>query len=101
MTLSFFIQWALYIVSMEYNHISLSEKGNPASGTRVLSHIEIRSFRGNHRLYLKETGDCLAIFLNQKEALRTASVVHRALRWARSNWKKDIRRQDIPPGCRT
>ena len=98
MTHSFFVPYPLYIVSMEYNHIALSEKGTPVSETRILSHIEIRSFCGNHRLYLKGTGDCLATFLNHKEALRTASVADRALRLARRNWRKDILEQDTLTG---
>jgi hypothetical protein len=51
--------------------------------------IEIRSFRGNHRLYLKETGDCIATFMNPREAFRTAVVVDRAMHWARKKWRKD------------
>lgn len=84
---------------MEYSHSALPEKDTPAAETGVFSHIEGRSFRGDHRLYLKETGDCLATFRNPKEAFRTASVVNRALKQARSSWRNDIPEQDTLPGC--
>jgi len=62
--------------------------------SRGLVFIEVRSFRGNHRLYLKETGDCIATFVNPREAFRTAVVVDRAMHWV---WKK--RRKDKPDGA--
>ncbi|VFU18181.1 hypothetical protein SCFA_790002 [anaerobic digester metagenome] len=51
---------------MKYNYGVLPEKKVSAAGTGAVSHIGSGSFRRNHRLYLKEPGDCHIAIVIQK-----------------------------------
>ncbi|MDI9525548.1 MAG: hypothetical protein QM299_00915 [Pseudomonadota bacterium] len=44
----------------------MPEKKVSAAGTGAVSHIGSGSFRRNHRLYLKEPGDCHIAIVIQK-----------------------------------
>lgn len=95
---SLFVLYPLYIVSMEYNHGVLPEKKALAAGIRAFSHVEVGSFLRSHRLYLKETGDCLATFMNPEGALLTLPTADRGLKWVRSNGRKNPPGQDLLTG---